>query len=48
MMELESFYTRPRAFRPLLSPTTMSGINPDDDVSDHLSDNLLPVWALKI
>lgn len=34
MVEAKSFRFKLRVFRSLLSPTTMSGINPGDDVSD--------------
>jgi len=34
MVEVESFRFKLRVFRSLLSSTTMSGINPGDDVSD--------------
>jgi len=36
MVEVESFRFKLRVFRSLLSPTTMSGINAGDDVSDSL------------
>lgn len=34
MVEVKGFYFKLRVFRSLLSPTTMSGINPGDEVSN--------------
>jgi hypothetical protein len=43
MVEVKSFRFKLRVFRFLLSPTTMSGINLGDEVSESLRDRLFLV-----